>query len=357
MRFASDNYSGASRRVLDAVNAANDANEPSYGDDEFCRRASEKIAELFGCELEVGFVATGTAANCLALSMVAEPWQTIFCHKDSHLFLDESTAPELFTGGARLIPLAGEHGRLQVRDLDVALSTAGDAEPHNPVAAALSFANVNENGLVYTPDQVSALSERARAGGLAVHMDGARFANAIAALGCAPAELTWQAGVDVLSLGATKCGAMCAEAVVSFRPDDFASFAHRRKRAGHLVSKARWFGAQFQAWLDDGHWLDLAAHANRAAAELHGVLRQYRDIDVVWEVRANQLYVVMASSLADALLDAGAAFYPWYPSTLPGDYELANTDGIYRLVTSFATTRDEIAEFADALTACGATKR
>lgn len=345
MQFGSDNQTGASRQVLEMLAVANSDFTPGYGDDHWCAQATEALKDVFGCDLEVFFVATGTAANSLALSCLVQPWETILCHHQAHILQDESTAPEFFSGGARLIPISGKAGRLQLDHLEHYFSLLAGHPPHTPRTGALSIAQVNEIGLVYSLKQVTELCSFAHDHKVHVHMDGARFANAVAALGCSPADLTWKAGVDVLSLGATKCGAMIAEAVLFFNQGLAASFIHRRKQSGHLVSKGRFFGAQFVGWIKNNHWLELASHANGQAQHLAKRLASFSSISLKWPCEANELFVTMPRQLADSLHNSGAEFYQWPPHGLPPEIELDKEDIFTRLVTSFATTDEHIDRF------------
>jgi len=295
MKFGSDNATGASASVLAAIQEANQGTTAGYGADNWSEAARTQLTEVFECELDVYFVATGTAANSLALASMVQPWESILCHAESHIANDESTAPEFMTGGARLVPLAAGHGKLETADLENYFATAGTLVPHNSRARALSLTQSSELGMVYTPDEVAGLTQVAQTAGVRVHMDGARFANAVAAIGCSPAELSWQAGVDVLCLGATKCGALAAEAVIFFNKKLADGFIHRRKRTGHLLSKGRLFGAQFVGWLKDGHWLELAGHANAMASELAFQLQQIDGVRMAWPTQANELFACITN--------------------------------------------------------------
>jgi threonine aldolase len=274
-----------------------------------------------------------------------QPWQTVLCHHQAHILVDEATAVELFSGGARLVPISRFAGKLTAAHLDRHFRLTPAEVPHNARAAALSITQANEAGLVYTPEEIAALGRAARERGLRVHMDGARFANAVAALGCTPAELSWQAGVDVLCLGATKCGALAAEAVIFFRPELAEAFVWRRKRAGHLLSKGRFFGAQFVGWLQDDHWLKLARHANEQAARLAAEMAAAAEVRVVWPTEANEVFALMPSRFAQRLKAAGAEFYQWFLQALPTGITAGDDDVFVRLVTSYATRDDEIARF------------
>jgi threonine aldolase len=341
MIFGSDNMLGASQQVLDAIVRANVGLAASYGADDWCAQATARIADVFECPVEVFYVSTGTVANSLALSALVPPWGSVLCHHQAHIVNDESSAPELFSGGARLSPIVDASGKLGPAALAQALATAPHP-PHNVVPRALSLTQATECGLVYTPAEVSALAKLAHDNDLYVHMDGARFANAVASLGCSPAESTWRAGVDVLCLGASKNGALMAEAIVFFDPALAEDFAFRVKRAGQMAAKGRLFGAQFCGWLDNDHWLDLARHANGKARELSAALAAVPGVEVVWPVDANEVFVTMPTALATRLRAAGGVFYDWHPSALPAGRVLGADDSFVRLVCGFGTESAQI---------------
>ena len=346
MYFGSDNQTGASVNVLNAIFNANTGVCSSYGDDEWCKEAVESVRQAFDHpNCQVYFVATGTAANCLALSALVKPWQTILCHQQAHIAMDESTAPELFTGGARLITLDAGKGRLTEATLSNYLQRQALHVPHNPVPGALSLTQANEAGQVYQPSEVASLCRLAHEKGMKVHMDGARFANAVASLGCTPADITWRAGVDVLCLGASKNGCLAAEMVIFFDPKLAEDFEFRRKRAGHLLSKGRLLGAQINAWFRDDHWLSLAKYANTHATRLADGLSEIDGIDLVWPVQANELFLMLPKPLAETLQAKGAIFYEWDITTLPEGYVYQDTHLFARMVTSFATSEIEVTEF------------
>lgn len=337
MSFASDNTAAVAPEILAALSAANqDTIAPAYGADRWTAALHETLRDIFECDLAVFPVATGTAANCLSLSGAVVPWGAVYCHPLAHIQEDENSAPEFFTGGARLLPLGGGDGRIDPLVLEAALSEAGQGVVHRVQPQALSLTNATECGTVYDPGQVSALAHIAHRHGLCVHMDGARFANALAYLGCRPSELSWRAGVDVLSFGMTKNGAMAAEAVILFHPDGpaAASFGYRRKRAGHLVSKMRYLSAQLLAGLEEGRWLRWASHANAQAKRLADGLAQVPGAELVFPVEANEVFVRLPSVVRDALRAAGFDFYDW-----PG-----LVDGI-RLVTAWNTEPAEVDRF------------
>ncbi len=345
MQFGSDNQTGASPRILEAISAANAGHAHGYGDDEWTARAVAALQDTFECDLEAFFVATGTAANCLALASMVQPWQVVLCDAQAHVIMDESTAPELFTGGARMLGLGHGEGKLSAGTVQTYLERAGRDLPHNPQAGALSIAQANESGLVYTAAEIAALAECAHADAMTLHMDGARFSNALVAQGCSPAELTWKSGVDILTLGASKNGCLAAEAILVFDKKLASGLALRRKRTGHLLSKGRFFGCQIIGWLQDGHWLELARHANAQAARLAGSLSEIPGVRLVWPVDANEVFVTMPRVLADRLQHEGAEFYEWYADSLPVGFTLGPEDAFVRLVCSFATTDAHVEEF------------
>ncbi len=338
MNFGSDNLSGASQQVMDTLLEANNGYAAGYGDDEWSKQAVDEIRRVFEKDdLEAFFVTTGTVANCLSLACLVRPWQSIICNGTAHLATDESTAPEFLTGGARVVPIIHQDGKLSARHIEEHMESIEDDCPHNSEVAAVSITQSNEIGLAYSIEEIQAISKVCKRFNLKLHMDGARFTNALVSQGCTAAELTWKAGVDVLSFGASKCGALCAEAVIFFDKKLSTDFIHHRKRSGQLVSKGRMFGAQFVGWLRDDHWLELARHANEQAALLTTELNQIDDIEIAWSAEANQLFVVMPKALAEQLRAAGAKFYNWDQQALPPHLTLADDQCFVRLVCSFAS--------------------
>ncbi|WP_333822347.1 threonine aldolase family protein [Pinisolibacter sp.] len=344
MIFSSDNWFGASPKVLAALAEAGAVGpQPAYGDDEFTRRLEARFAAAFERDVDVFLVATGTAANALSVATFAPPWGQLVIHEEGHLAVDECGAPEFFAG-TRTVTLPGRHGKIDARDLGHRLA-AWPIGVHHGKPAVLSIAQANESGRIYTPAEVAALADVAHRHGLALHMDGARLANAVARLGCSLAEVTWKAGVDVLSFGATKGGCLMAEAIVSFDSEKREELAFRRKRAGQLISKHRLVAAQFDAWLDDGHWLELAAHANAMTDRLAAGIARSNSARLAWEPQANEVFVAMAPATAEHLTAAGARFHPWSTAGLAPEDRLAEGEALYRLVTSFATTTDDVDAF------------
>ncbi len=315
MNFASDNVTGAAPEILEALARGAGGAATPYGDDAATERLAARLAELLEHPVRVFPVATGTAANALALSVLAPPYGAVYCHEEAHIEVDECGAPELYTGGAKLVPVPGAHGRLGPADLDDRLARAGAGVVHHVQPAALSLTQATEAGTVYRPAEIAALAEVARRHGLGVHLDGARFANAVATLGCAPADLTWRAGVDILCLGATKNGCLAAEAIVLFDDARAEALGFRRKRGGHLLSKMRFVSLQLEAWLADDLWLRLARHANAQAARLAEGLARVPGVRLVHPVEANEVFVALPPAVRRRLQDHGVGFIPWDETT------------------------------------------
>jgi threonine aldolase len=336
MDFRSDNTSGVSPAILAALDAANAGTAPSYGADAISERVTRKLCDLFEREVAVFPVATGTAANVLALAALTPPWGVIYCHEDAHIALDECGAPEFYTGGAQMALLRGDHGKIAPDALEARISGAGVV--HHPQPAAISLSQATEAGTVYTPAEIGAIAEVARRHKLGLHIDGARFGNAIATLGCSPADLTWRAGVDALSFGATKNGAMAAEAVIVFDPPRAAEIGFRRKRGGHLFSKMRFLTAQLDAYLADNLWLANARQANAMAAQLGSGLATLPGARLSHMVQANEVFVELPDATIRALAAQGFHFHRWGGETAT----------CIRLVTSFATKSEDVAAFVAA---------
>jgi threonine aldolase len=343
MDFASDNAAGVAPAILDALVRANAGFAIAYGDDASTQRLEHRFSELFERDAAVFLVSTGTAANALALAHLSPPWGAVLCHAEAHAIVHECGAPEFFGGGLRLLGIEGEGGKLQPQAVAAALDRHFGLRPHQLVPAVLSLTQASEYGTVYQVDEIAALAALAHERGMTVHMDGARFANAVARLGATPAEASWRAGVDVLSFGATKGGALAAEAVVFFDPSRAAAMAERRKRGGHLISKHRFIATQFEAFLADNQWLKLATHANRMADRLAAYLASIKLVPM-WPVEANIVFVLLPQVLHERLQAAGAHYYVIHtertdPAMVPPGYVLV------RLVTSFATTESSVDKF------------
>ncbi|MFE0756309.1 threonine aldolase family protein [Inquilinus sp. NPDC058860] len=310
INLASDNVAGAAPEILAAIARAAGGRVPSYGGDEITARLQDRLSELFERRVAAFPVPTGTAANALALATFTPPYGAVLCHREAHVAVDECGAPEFYTHGAKLLLADGAHGKLTPATLAAAVPEwRGDVHRSQP--AMLSLSQATESGTVYSPAEVGALAETARGHGLAVHMDGSRFANALASQNCSPAELTWKSGIDVLSFGGTKNGCVMAEAVVFFDPDKAADFAFRRKRAGHLLSKMRFVSAQLEAYLADGLWLRLARNANARARQLAEGLQALPGVALEHPVEANEVFVRLPAALAEGLKRQGVAAAHW----------------------------------------------
>ena len=337
MNFTSDNCYGASPEILAAVAAANGGSAPSYGDDPVTARLQARFAEIFERDVAMFPVISGTSANALSLATLVPPHGAVVCHAQSHIAVDECGAVEQSTHGARLIGVNGENGRLTPVAIEAALAPIHRGDVHHAQPSAISITQATEFGTVYRADEIAAIAEVARAHGMKLHMDGARFANALAALGCAPADMTWRAGVDALSFGATKNGALGAEAVLFFNPGDAADFAYRRKKSGHLMSKMRFVSAQLEAYLGDGLWLKNARRANAQAQRLADGISGAAGAEIACPVESNAVFAFLPDHTVARLREAGAQFYDWMP---PKDGRT-----LTRLVTSFATPDEDVANF------------
>src|SRR6266516_7619243 len=344
MNFASDNAAGIAPEILAAISRANEGAALAYGRDTWTRRVEERFVQVFAHEAAVFLVPTGTAANALALAHLTPPWGAVLCHAEAHIATDECGAPEFFGGGIKLVGLAGEAGKITADTLRRALEAGPWGGPHHVSPAVLSLSQATEAGTIYRPDEIRELAEIAHARGLALHLDGARIGNAIARMNASPAQATWMAGVDALSFGATKGGALAAEAVVFFDPARGAKMSERRKRGGHLISKHRFLAAQLDAYLADDLWLELARHANAMADRLAAGLAA-ADLVPVWPVEANEVFVALPARADERLSSAGAIYYPWATEFLPEGVALKGDETLVRLVTSFVTSVDEVDRF------------
>jgi threonine aldolase len=324
--FRSDNDWGASPAVIAALATCNGQTARPYGADDWTARAEAALSEVFDRKVGVLLVSTGTAANSIALAAMVPRWGSVLCHRHAHIYADECGAPEFFTGGARLVPSASTGSKLDAKLLRGELA-AGRDDVHCVQPSAVSITQCTEDGQVYSPDQIRAVSQACREAGVSLHMDGARFANALVSLGCTAADLTWRAGVDVLSFGATKNGALNAEAIVVFDEKLMGQLPFLRKRAGHLLSKMRFVSAQMQAYLANDLWLANARHANAMAARLAQGLSHIRGVELAEPARTNILFATLPARLEAGLRERGFDFYGdrWGP-------------GVVRLVTSFGTT-------------------
>jgi threonine aldolase len=334
--FASDNAAGASPEVIAAIAACNLGQAQPYGADEYSRRIEQRLNVIFERDVIVFLVATGSAANALCLSVLTPPWGSVLCHSESHINNDECGAPEFYTGGAKLVMVGGASAKINAAELRQQLRRkVGNV--HSAQPACVSITQATEVGSVYTLDEIREIGEICRDAGVRMHMDGARFANALISLNCSPAEMTWTAGVDALSFGATKNGVMAAEAIVLFDHKLATELGYRRKRGGLLSSKMRFMSAQFDAYLQDDLWLANAHRANAMALQLETSLRS-TGVELLAPAEANILFCRFPQAVIKDLLSQGFRFYHdrWGP-------------GVVRLVTSFATTIDDIDHFVAAI--------
>jgi len=307
-QFASDNYSGVCPEAWAALEKANNSGHvPGYGDDPWTQRASDLLRELFETDCEVFFVFNGTAANSLALASCCQSYHSILCHELAHVETDECGAPEFFSNGTKVLVLPGDNGRISPAEIERTVRKRSDI--HFPKPRAVSVTNATEVGTVYAPDDLKAIWSKTKALGLKLHMDGARFANAVASLGCAPKEITWQAGVDVLCFGGTKNGMAVGEAVVFFNREMASEFEWRCKQAGQLASKMRFLSASWVGMLEDGAWLRHAAHANAMAALLESELRNLPGVTLLFPRQANGVFAELPAAAIAALRAKGWLFY------------------------------------------------
>ena len=338
IELRSDNAAGVAPEILAAVQAANTGSALAYGGDDLTSQLHDVVREVFGHPTARVFpVTSGTAANSLALSASTPPWGAVLCHRSAHIITAEGGATSLLGGGAVMQGLDGDHGLIDPERLREALTSARWGDPHESQPSVLSLTLPSDAGTAYRPEQVAELTAIAREHGLRAHVDGARIANAVASLGCAPADVTWRAGVDVLSLGATKNGALSAEAIVVFDDRIAEELVYRTKRSGHVTSKMRFQSAQLAAYLTDGLWLRLAGHANARMAELVASLESLAPYGVRLEDRVdvNMAFVELPTAAIEAAGAAGLLFYRMGPTSI-------------RLVTSWQTTADEVTAAAAA---------
>ena len=327
--FTSDNISSACPEVMEALAKANEANSPSYGEDPWTRDLAVRLGEIFETPVTVFPVTTGTAANALALSTLTPAFGKIFCHELAHINTDECGAPELFTGGAKLIDMPGANGRITAQALEETIYGAGNV--HHAQPASVSITQACESGTVYSIEEIEAIAAVAHSQNLSMHMDGARFANALVTLGVTPAQMTWQAGIDVLSFGGTKNGCLTAEAVVFFKPELVGDFPFLQKRAGQLLSKSRFISSQFAGYLADDVWMRNARQANAMAQRLSKGLADLPGLELAYPTQSNEVFVVMPAALIDRLSAKGLAI---------NDEEL---DGkAVRFVAAWNTTESEV---------------
>ena len=329
MNFRSDNEAPVNSKILQAIIAANDGFEESYGYDSYSIKLQEKMQQLFGCWCEVIPLTTGTAANSLATALTTPPYGSMFCSDNSHLNNDECGAPEFFSAGAKLITIQNDNGKIDIDLLDKTLAASGVHGEHECLPAAISITQSTEAGTLYSLDEIKQINSLKQKYSMYLHMDGSRIANAVATMNCSIADMTWKKGVDLLSFGATKNGAMIAESLIIFNPKIGKQIKRMRKRAGHLISKMRFVSAQLLAYLEDDLWLQLANHANKQAADFYQALKNSHDF--IYPVQANEAFLRISETDIERLQSKGFEFHVW-----PG-----STD-IIRLVFSHATREQDV---------------
>jgi len=347
MYFASDNWAGAHPKIAQSLAGQASGFAPAYGTSDLDRKVEEKFCEIFGREVSVFFVATGTAANSLALTSVSRPGGVAFCHRESHVVEDEGGAPEYLSGGMRLHAVDGTLGRINPNDLLAKMAHFDPKFVHSGQPVAVSITQSTEIGTVYSLDQIEAIGAICKEKNLPLHMDGARFANALVSLDTTPAEMTWKRGVDFVSFGGTKNGCWCAEAIVVLDPGRAKEMPFIRKRAAQLFSKSRFIAAQFDAYFADDLWLETARHANAMAARLAGHMERSPKMRLAWKPEANEVFALMSSAAAETLQQKGVKFHEW---KLPAGFSAAGVETgekLWRFVTSFATTEGEIEAFGN----------
>ncbi len=344
MHFASDNWAGAHPKIAESLSKHTDGFAAAYGTSALDKAVAQTFNEIFEREVAVFFVATGTAANSLAQAAIAKPGGVTFAHREAHTIADEGGAPEYLTGGARLHPVDGPLGRIDVDNLKKAMAGYNNVRAGQPMA--VSITQLTESGTLYESNEIAGISAVCRENGLPMHMDGARFANALVSLGCSPADMTWRQGVDMLSFGGTKNGCWCAEALIFMDPARAEAFPYIRQRAAQLFSKSRFIAAQFEAYFEDNLWLDLARHSNSMARRMADHIAASGNVRLAWEPRGNEIFAVMEKTTAARLRDNGALFYDQNPPHSE-KHLIGENETLVRLVTSFATSTEEIDRFGD----------
>lgn len=341
LAFASDNYAGVCPEAMQAIHDANSGYASSYGDDRTTEQACSLIRELFETDCQVFFVFNGTAANSLALASLCQSYHSIICQEFAHIETDECGAPEFFSNGTKLLLAGGTNGKIDLTAAQQLITKRTDI--HYPKPRVVSITQATELGTVYSPAEVAAAGDLARHYGLRLHMDGARFANAVASLGCHPADISWRAGVDVLCFGGAKNGMAVGEAVIFFNQQLADEFDYRCKQAGQLASKMRFLAAPWIGMLQSGSWLERARHANRCAALLEERLQQIPGVELMFPRQANSVFVRMPPGLLNGLQTLGWRFYSFIGA------------GGARLMCSWATSREEIEALVTEATELSAT--
>jgi threonine aldolase len=307
--YRSDNTGRAAPEIIEALVRANTGTALGYGGDEWTARLQDRFSELFETRVRVFPVATGTAANGLSLAAIGPPWGIVYCSELAHINTSEANAAGFFSGGLKLVPVAGTHGRIDPAALRDTLAALLPGQPHRGQPAAVNLTQASDLGAVYRLDDIRAIAEASKARGLKLHMDGARFANALARLGCSPAEMTWRSGIDILSFGATKNGGAMCDAIVVFAPELADSLAMQLRRAGQVWSKMRFASAQLLAYVEDGLWLRLARASNAAAARIAAGIEGLPGLRLLAQVEANEIFIESTAEVMDALERDGFLYY------------------------------------------------
>ena len=336
VKFASDNVAGACPEVLDAILKANEGDSIPYGNDQISTDLQNKFSEIFEKEVVVFPIASGTAANALALATLTPSFGNVYCHKLAHINMDECGAPEFYTGGGKLVTLQGNKGKITAEELDKTISGKGIV--HHTQPSSVSITQVCETGEVYQLDEIKKISEVTHKHNLNIHMDGARFANALTSLNCSPAEMTWKSGIDVLSFGATKNGCIAAEAIIFFKKDLVGNIAFLMKRAGHLLSKMRFVSAQLDAYISNDVWLKNAKHANDMGKMLSEGLAKHNSIEIAYPTEANEVFAKFPRHMIEHLNSEG---YKMNEDELDGK--------AVRLVAAWNTKASDIESFLNSI--------
>ena len=344
MNFASDNWAGPTPEVMAALAAANGGIAPAYGGDAITARVRQRFSDVFERDVEVWFTATGTASNSISLAAISRPGGLILCGAEAHAHTDEWGATEFQSPGTKLMTVAQQAGRITPASLSAALQRFPEGNRYGHLAG-LTLTNATEAGSVYSAAATAELVGMAKARGLAVHLDGARLGNAVAATGASPADLTWRAGVDLMSFGGTKNGCMFAEAIIVFSPDRVSDLFARRQRAGQTLSKARYIAAQFEVYFENDNWLTWASHANSMSDRLRSGLRQRDGARLAWESEANEVFAIIRRDALASVRAAGGHAHEWPAESLPASQRPGEAETLVRLVTSWATAADEVDRF------------
>lgn len=340
MHFASDNWAGAHPAIAANLSKHSSGYSQPYSDSELDKAVERNFSKIFERDVAVFYVATGTAANSLALSLVGKPGGIILSHREAHIVVDECGAPEFLSGQLRIATVDGANGKIDPILLRQKVASM-DGDVHAGRPSAISITQSTEAGTVYSLEEIEAIARIAREFDLPLHMDGARFANGLVSLGCTPAEMTWKRGVDMLSFGATKNGCWCAEAIVLFDKSKAGDLPYIRKRAAQLFSKSRFISAQFEAYFENGLWLDLARHANGMAAKVADALTASKSARLIGNPKSNEVFAILPKSLIATAQEKGAVFYVW---PTPSDLQIAEDEQVCRFVTSFATTEEDVSQ-------------